>query len=89
MAAAQRPLQFETVAVGIAREISQRRLDRAPRERAHAERILVGGELDDARLVDPHLAREFRDRLPGLVRRDGADVAGGEVANIHQATAAG
>ena len=73
---AERLLQLEAVAVGIAREIVEHARIAALRERAHAERILVRGELDDARFVEPQLARELGDRLARLVRRDGADVAG-------------
>ena len=37
----------------------------------------------DAGLLDPHFAGKLGDRLARLVRGDVADVAGGEVADVH------
>src|SRR5438067_1606103 len=47
----ERLLQLEAVAVGIARDIGERGVDRRARARADAAWILVGGELDDLRLL--------------------------------------
>eukprot|EP01032_Pedospumella_encystans_P021604 gene21604-24499_t len=40
----------------------------------HAERVFVGGQLDDGRFVEAELARHFGNGFAGLVRGDGADV---------------
>jgi len=82
-------LQLEAVAVGIARDLADRRLDRGARARADAARVLVGGELDDRRLLEAHLAGELGDRLAGLVGRDRAHVGRRELAGIHHHRVAG
>ena len=74
VAPGERLLQLEAVAVRVARDVAERRLDRGARARADAARVLVRGELDDAALVQAHLARELGDRLAGLVGRDRAHV---------------
>ena len=81
----QRRFQLEAVAVGIARDIGERRLHRLHRERTHAERILVRRQLDDVVRIEFQFAREFPDRLARLIRRDRAYVGGREFANILRA----
>ena len=80
----ERLLQLEAVAVRIARDITERRVDCRPRARPDAARVLVGGELDDAALIETHLARQLGNRLSGLIRRDRAHVGGGKLAGIDQ-----
>ncbi len=84
VAPGERELQLVAVAVGVARDLADRRFDRRARARPDAERVLVRGELDDRLLVEAHLARKLRDRLARLVRRDRAHVGGRELAGIHQ-----
>jgi hypothetical protein len=80
----ERRFQVEAVAVGIARDLADRRLDRGAGARADAVRILVRGELDDSLLLQPELAGELGDRLAGLVRGDRAYVGGRKLAGIHE-----
>jgi hypothetical protein len=79
----ERLLELEAVAVGVARDLADRRLDRGAGARADAARVLVRRELHDRALVQPHLARELGDRLAGLVGRDRAHVRRREFAEIH------
>ena len=85
--AGQRSLELETVAVGIARELGKDCPDRLLCQGTHAERVLVGSELDDARLLEPQLARELRDRFARLIGRNLTDIAGRQVANVHRCNA--
>ena len=80
----ERLLQLEAVAVGVARDPADRRLDRRASPRADAARVLVRGELDDAGFVEPHLARQLGDRLARLVRRDRAHVRGRQLTRVDQ-----
>ena len=47
----ERGLQLEAVAVRIAADFAERGVDRGTRARTDAERVLVGGQLDDRRFV--------------------------------------
>src|SRR6266704_7210519 len=85
VAARERRLQLEGVAVGITPDLGEHFLDRRLRLRRYAERILVRGELDDFFFVQPHLAGELRDRLARQIRRDGANVGRRQLAKIHAA----
>jgi hypothetical protein len=65
---------FESKVVRVARQVVDRCEDCRTRLRTHAERIFVGGELDDLLDGNPHLARELGDRLARLVGRDRPDI---------------
>ena len=73
----QRLLQLEAVAVRVAGELLQLRLDRLACQGAHAERVFVGRELDDTAFLQPHLSGQLGDRLAWLVRGDGANIRRG------------
>jgi hypothetical protein len=73
-------LQFEGIAVGIQRNTRQRIRNRPLRQRADAQRILVGRQLDDAGLVKPEFSGKLRNRFSRLVRGNGADMARCELA---------
>ena len=60
--------QGETVAIRIAAEGIQRRPPRLQRQRAGAQRVLVGRQLDD--VVETQLPLEFLDGLARLIRRE-------------------
>ncbi len=60
-------------------------LDGLPGLRAHAQRVLVGGQLDDAIDRNAHLAGQFGDRLAWLVRGNGANVGQGLFGKAHEA----
>src|SRR5262245_65903508 len=62
----KRLFELEPRSIGIACEPGEHAFDRPPRERAHADRVLVRGELDDVRLLAAHFARELRTRLTRL-----------------------
>ena len=72
--ARQRGLEFEAGAVGIQMHFVKRAAHRGLGRLAAAERVLVRGQLDDVALGDTQLARHLRDRLAGLVGRDGAHI---------------
>ncbi|MNT08400.1 hypothetical protein D3C72_1431420 [compost metagenome] len=63
-------LQLETVTVRIAAQLIHRRRNRGPGGGRHAERVLIRGQLDDTRLVEPELTRHLGNRLASDVRRD-------------------
>ena len=84
IAPGKRLLQLEAVAIRVARDLRERRVDRRARPRADAARILVRGQLDDGFLVHPHLARQLRDGLARLVRRDRAHVGRRKLAGIDE-----
>ena len=77
-------LQLEAVAVGVAGNVCQRRLNGRPGLLADAQRVLVGGQLDDGRLRQPHLPGQFGDRLAGLIGRDRPDVGGRQITQTHE-----
>jgi hypothetical protein len=66
--------QRKRVGVRIARQIGHCRRHRPLRRLRHAERIFVGRQLDDLRRIESVFARQFLDRLAGLVRCNRADV---------------
>ena len=76
VAAGQRRLELETVRIGIAAELAERRHDGLARRIRHAQRVLVGRELDDAVFTQAVLAREFGNGLARLVRSNATDVIG-------------
>ena len=61
--------QREAAAVRIKLALLERALRRRHRTRRRAEGIFVGRELDDARRVEPKLARDLFDRLAGFINR--------------------
>ena len=86
MAFGDRRDQLELVRVTLDAAIyaNERRLDRLARLRTHAQRVFVGGQLDDLLDRNPHLAGQFGDRLAGNVRRNGADVRGCLLDDAHE-----
>ena len=71
--------------VRVALDAIDRRLDGLSGLRAHAQRVLVGGQLDDFFDRDTHFAGQFGDRLARLVGRNGADVGQGLFDKAHGA----
>ena len=81
IAPGQRILQIETVAVRIQSDGFDRLVHRGHGQRAATERVLVGGQLDDA--TDAQFALQLGNRFAGLVRRNGADVGRSQIRIIH------
>ena len=71
-------LELEAAAVRVVMQLGERAADRLERARGRAQRVLVGGHLEDVRLGDPQLAGCFSDRLAGNVGRDRSNVLGRE-----------
>ena len=59
-------------------------VDRLFRLRTHAQRVLVGGQLENFVDRDAHLAGQFGDRLARLVGRNGANVGEGLILERHE-----
>jgi hypothetical protein len=64
MTLGQRRDKFELVRITL--DAGQRCLDRLASPRAHAQRVLVGGELDDLFHRNAHLAASSVIGLPGM-----------------------
>ena len=75
----------EVELVGVALDPADGFLDGLPGLRAHAQRVFVGGQLDDAIDRNAHLASQFSDRFAWLVRGNGANVGQGLLGKAHEA----
>ena len=88
MALGQRRVQPVAAAVRIAVQLADAARERLLGGRERAERAFVRRELDDA--LEPELALDVLDRLPGLIRRQGANAGAEEgVAGTARAAAVG